>query len=43
LVAEGLPESNIVMKSPEFVTGASSNAEARRVDIVRAPESPTTR
>jgi hypothetical protein len=43
LVAKGLPESNIVMKSPEFVTGASSNAEARRVDIVRAPESPTTR
>jgi cytochrome c oxidase subunit 2 len=43
LMAEGLPESNIVMKSPEFVTGAGSNAEARRVDVVRAPESPTGR
>lgn len=33
LVSEGVPESNIVMKAPQFVTGTGSDAQARRVEI----------
>jgi outer membrane protein OmpA-like peptidoglycan-associated protein len=33
LVSDGVPESKIVMKAPEFVTGSGSDANARRVEI----------
>ena len=36
LVAEGLSESSIQMKAPEFVTGSGSAEEARRVEITAA-------
>lgn len=38
LVAEGLNESEVVMKPPSFVTGSGSDAEARRVEIAPEPQ-----
>jgi len=37
LVAGGLSEASIAMKPPMFVTGSSNDAEARRVEITKAP------
>jgi outer membrane protein OmpA-like peptidoglycan-associated protein len=37
LVAGGVPDANIGMKPPESITGAANDAEARRVEINKAP------
>lgn len=37
LVAEGMKETDIIMKPPSFVTGSGSDAEARRVEIAPTP------
>ena len=37
LAAAGVPQASITMKPPFFVTGAANDAEARRVDISKAP------
>jgi outer membrane protein OmpA-like peptidoglycan-associated protein len=37
LVAAGLADSSIAMKPPAFVTGSANDAEARRVEITKAP------
>ncbi|MCW5619569.1 MAG: DUF937 domain-containing protein [Burkholderiales bacterium] len=37
LIAAGLPESNVHLQPPVFITGSGDDAEARRVEVNRAP------